>query len=445
MYNLYQLYDVGRAMMAPMRASAQTAQTVFQNPFLPTSYSGFGRVVAAGAELVERVTRRFDKPSFGLTHTSINGKPVAITEAVLLTKPFCRLLHFQRDTAVVQPKILVVAPMAGHHATLLRGTIEALLPEHDVCVTDWLDARQVPLSQGKFDLDDYVSYLLEFIRLLGPDVHLIAVCQPVVPTMIAVSVLAQLQDPAQPRSMTLMGGPVDPHTAKTQVTELAEKHPLAWFKNAVTTSVPLYYPGALREVYPGFMQLTGFISMNMERHVGEYVQLFKNLVRGDGDSAARHREFYDEYLSVMDITAEFYLQTVERVFQQHLLPKGKYVWNDMRIDPAHITKTALLTVEGELDDISAPGQTLAAHALCKGLPAGMKQQLLQKGVGHYGIFNGRKYRELIVPVIRGFISKHDAAPQPKAAKPTVGKPAAVKPAAKKLAKATPLQRRRTLR
>ncbi|MGB4100400.1 MAG: polyhydroxyalkanoate depolymerase [Alphaproteobacteria bacterium] len=407
MFNLYQFYDMNHALMAPVRMAAETARMVFQNPFLPASYTGFGRAVAAGAELIERTTRRFGKPDFGLHSTTIDGRAVDVIEEVVKTKPFCRLLHFQRLTPHKDPRLLIVAPMSGHHATLLRGTIEALLPDHDVFVTDWIDARQVPVSKGQFNLDDYIAYVMDFVRLLGPDVHLLAVCQPAVPVLVAASLLAQQKDPAQPRSMTLMGGPIDTRIAKTQVTELAEKRPLSWFKNSVIATVPMYYPGGLREVYPGFVQLSGFMSMNLDRHVGEHMKLFRHLVRGDGDSAETHRNFYDEYLSVMDVTAEFYLQTVERVFQQHLLPKNAYVWRDTPVTPSAITQTALLTVEGELDDISAPGQTEAAHALCSGLKPDKKQHLLQKGVGHYGIFNGRKYRELILPVIRDFIRKHE--------------------------------------
>jgi poly(3-hydroxybutyrate) depolymerase len=412
MFNLYQLYDVGHAMIAPLRLAAEATQTMFQNPYLPASYTSYGRAVAAGAELIERTTRRFGKPRFDLKETVIAGKPVEVVEEVTLSKPFCKLLHFQRLRPHKDPRVLVVAPLAGHYATLLRGTVEALLPDHDVFITDWADAKHIPLSKGKFDLDDYIAYLVEFMRLLGPDIHVIAVCQPAVPVLIAAAAMAQNNDPAAPRSMTLMGGPIDPRTAKTKVTELAEKRPLRWFKSNVITSVPLYYRGALREVYPGFIQLTGFMSMNLDRHMGEHTKLFQHLVRGDGELAEKHREFYDEYLSVMDVTAEFYLQTVERVFQKHLLPRGEYVWRDLKIDPAAITRTALLTVEGELDDISALGQTGAAHALCSGLPQKMKKMLVQEGVGHYGIFNGRKYRELILPVIRDFIREHDKAQQP---------------------------------
>ena len=407
MYNLYQLYDFSHALMAPVRLATETTRAMFQNPFLPSSYTGFGRAVTAGAELIERTTRRFGKPVFGLHSTIVNERPVDVVEELVMSKPFCRLVHFQRLTPHKDPRLLIVAPMSGHHATLLRGTVEALLPDHDVFITDWLDARLVPKSDGQFDLDDYVAYVMEFIRLLGPDVHVLAVCQPAVPVLVAAALMAQQDDPAQPRSMTLMGGPIDTRIAKTKVTKLAEERPLQWFKDSVIATVPLYYPGSAREVYPGFVQLSSFMSMNLKRHVDEHTKLFHHLVRGDGESADTHRKFYDEYLSVIDVTAEFYLQTVARVFQEHLLPKNAYYWRDELVKPGAITKTALLTVEGELDDISAPGQTEAAHTLCTGLKPGMKQHLLQKGVGHYGIFNGRKYRELILPVVRDFIRKHD--------------------------------------
>jgi len=284
--------------------------------------------------------------------------------------------------------------------------VEAMLPQHDVYVTDWIDARLVPYKEGKFDLEDNVGYVMDFIRHLGADVHVLAVCQPAVPVMCAVALLAQLNDPAQPRSMTLMGGPIDTRRAQTQVTKLGKERSLSWFERTVVTTLPAYYPGGMRRVYPGFVQLSGFMSMNLDRHVGEHMRLFQHLVKGDGDSATAHRKFYDEYLSVMDITGEFYLQTVERVFQNHDLPEGKFRWKDMLVDCKAISKTALLTIEGTLDDISAPGQTLAAHDLCSSLKAAQKKQHLAEGVGHYGIFNGRRWRSEIQPIVHDFITKH---------------------------------------
>lgn len=405
---LYQLYDLQRAVWAPARLMAEATQTAFQNPFVPASYTRFGRAVAATAELFERTTRRFGKPSFGLPDTTVDGRRVAVTEETVLRKPFCSLLHFRRAAQRDDPKVLVVAPMSGHYATLLRGTVQALLPEHDVYITDWADARNVPLSRGRFDLDTYIDYVIEFLRVLGPDVHVLAVCQPAVPVLAAASVLAQRNDPFQPLSMVLMGGPIDTRAAPTVVTRLAETRPLSWFEHSVITTVPVYYRGGFRRVYPGFIQLTGFMSMNLDRHVGEHLRLFKHLVQGDGESAEAHRTFYDEYMSVMDLPAEFYLQTVSTVFQKHALPRGEMRWHGKRVDPSAIRKTALMTVEGELDDISAPGQTQAAHRLCANLPDAKRADHLQKGVGHYGIFNGRRWREQIMPLVRDFIREHDA-------------------------------------
>ncbi|MDX2028918.1 MAG: polyhydroxyalkanoate depolymerase [Alphaproteobacteria bacterium] len=405
---LYHIHDWQHAALAPFRFAAEAAQVAFQNPLFPASNTHFGRAIAAGAELFERTTRRFSKPSFGLHTTKIHREPVTVEEEIVLTKPFCRLLHFKRHVQASDPRVLIVAPMSGHHATLLRGTVEAMLPDHDVYITDWLDAKMVPLSQGKFDLEDYISYLMEFVRHLGPGTHMMAVCQPAVPVFCAVSLLAQMDDPAQPQSMILMGGPIDTRQGKTVVTEVAEKRPMEWFENTVIHAIPFYYPGAYRLVYPGFIQLNGFVSMNVERHIGEHVKLFQNLVKGDDESATAHRKFYDEYLSVMDVTAEFYLQTVERVFKNHDLPKGTFTWHGQLVTPEAIKKTALLTVEGELDDISAPGQTRPALDLCTGLGPDMKKAHLQIGVGHYGIFNGRKWRESILPVVRNFIRDHNA-------------------------------------
>jgi len=404
---LYHLHDWQRAALAPFRLAAEAAHAAFQNPFFPASYTRFGRVVAAGAEMFERTTRRFGKPIFGLDSVKIFRKPVKVEEEIVLTKPFCRLLHFKRDVKNDDPRVLVVAPMSGHYATLLRGTVEDMLPDHDVYITDWLNARDVPLAMGKFDLEDYITYVMEFIRHLGPDVHLLAICQPAPAVLCAVSLLADLNDPVQPASMTLMGGPIDTRFSPTAVTELGVKKPMEWFRSTVIHALPFYYPGAYRLVYPGFIQLNGFISMNMDRHVGEHFKMFEHLVKGDGESADRHREFYDEYLSVMDVTAEFYLQTVERIFKNHDLPLGTFKWHDRIVKPSAIRKTALLVVEGELDDISAPGQTRPAMDMCSNLPADMKKAHLQIGVGHFGIFHGRKWRESVLPVVRDFMREHN--------------------------------------
>lgn len=408
---LYHLHDWQHAALAPFRLAAEATQAALHHPLFPVGkHTQMGRSIAAGAELFERTTRRFGKPAFGIHTVRIGRNDVKVTEEVAHTKPFCRLLHFKADIDRNVPKVLLVAPMSGHHATLLRGTVEGLLQEHDVYVTDWIDAKLVPLYLGKFDLEDYIQYVIDYLRLLGPDVHVIGVCQPTVPVLCAVSIMAEMDDPAQPRTMTLMGGPIDTRHVKTAVTELAAKRPIEWFRNTVIHAIPFYYPGAHRLVYPGFIQLQGFMSMNVERHVGEHVKLFQNLVKGDEETASAHRKFYDEYLSVMDCTAEFYLQTVERVFQHHDLPNGTFTWRGKPVNPAAIRKTALLTVEGELDDISAPGQTRPAHDMCASLPASMKKAYLQIGVGHYGIFNGRKWREQVLPVIRDFAREHAGEP-----------------------------------
>lgn len=400
-------------MLTPLRLQAEVARSFFQNPWNPLSYTQLGRNLSANAEMFERITRRFGKPVFGLDETTIDGKPVAVTQTTIVEKPFARLLNFQRATRRNDPKVLIVAPMSGHFATLLRGTVEALLPHHNVFIVDWMDARQVPLTEGKFNLDTYITYVREFASLLGPDTHLIAVCQPTVPVLAAVSLMASENDPNQPLSMTLMGGPVDTRVSKTKVTELAETRPLNWFEKSVVLEVPAYYPGAHRKVYPGFIQLGGFMSMNLDRHVGSYMEFYQHLVNGDGDGAEAHRKFYNEYLSVMDIPAEFYLQTVETVFQRQLLPKGRMKWRDPLTDqlvdvrPQDITRTAILTIEGELDDISARGQTTAAHDLCYSIPQKMQYHHFQLECGHYGVFNGRRWREQIMPRIRHFIRLHD--------------------------------------
>lgn len=400
---LYHLHDMSHALVAPWRVLADTARTLFSHPASPAAWTKTGRSISAGAELFERTTRRFAKPAFGLHKTRVNGHEIAVREEILLRTPFCHLLHFKRDTDIAQPRVLVVAPMSGHHATLLRGTVEALLPDFDVTITDWQDARNIPLSRGSFGMDDYIDTLIQFLHFLGENTHIIAVCQPSVQVMAATALMASGKDACRPASMTLMGGPIDTRRAPTAVTKLADEHSLKWFENTVISEVPAWYKGALRRVYPGFLQLSGFMSMNLDRHVTAHAELFDHLVQGDGESAKAHKKFYDEYLSVMDLPAEFYLDTIDKVFQQHALPKGTLTWRGLPVTPSDITETALLTIEGELDDISAPGQTYAAHDICTGLPASHKRHHLQPGCGHYGIFNGRKWREEIYPRVRDFI------------------------------------------
>ncbi len=411
---LYYLHDMQQRLLEPLRVAAETTQKFLPcNPFMPQSLE---RIALAGAEMAERTTRNFAKPSFRLPKVRSRGEEVTVEEEIVLSLPFCRLIHFKRSTPDPQiaacladdPPVLIAAPISGHFATLLRGTVEAMLPEHDVYITDWIDAKVVPLSQGKFDLEDNITYIMQFLRFLGPGAHVMAVCQPTVPVLCAVALLADMQDPAQPRSMVLMGGPVDVTRATTAVTKLAEKHTLEWFHNTVIHVVPFYYPGAYRMVYPGFIQLQGFMSMNLDRHISEFFNLFRNLVRGDEDSVEAHHKFYDEYLSVMDVPAEFYLQTIERVFQRFDLPRGTFRWHGRRVKPEAIRRTAILTIEGELDDISAPGQTTAVHEMCRNVNPNMKKAHLEIGVGHYGIFNGRKWRTNIQPIIRDFMREHRA-------------------------------------
>jgi len=392
----YEQYDAAYFAMTPARWSAAATQALFGNPFNPFSYTVSGRMVTATADVFGGVTRRRGKPEWNLPATL----------RTIDDRPFGRLIRFDTGAARERARVLLVAPMSGHYATLLRGTAEALILDHDVYVTDWADAREVPPGAGRFDLHDYIAYVKDYIALLGPEVHVIAVCQPAPAVLAAVALLAAADDPAQPRSMTLMGGPVDVRVAPTAPTELASSHSLKWFESELTMRVPQWYRGAGRLVYPGFLQIGAFMSMNPQRHVEAHLKIFEDLVRGDEESAQQRRAFYDEYLSVMDITAEFYLQTVDEVFQRAALAAGTMTWRGQRVDPGAIRATALLTVEGELDDISAPGQTLAAHALCSGIPGDRHENLLQRGVGHYGIFSGRKWRETIAPRIAAFIAAH---------------------------------------
>ncbi len=415
---LYHLHELKHAMTTPMRHQAEWTKAIMENPWNPLSHTQMGRTIAAGAEMMERSTRRFGKPAFDLPETVIDGKKVAVTEKIMAEQPFGRLINFQRDTKRKDPKILLAAPMSGHYATLLCGTVKALLPHHDVYITDWEDAGEVPLSEGKFDLDDFIAYLRHFMSVLGPDTHIIAVCQPTVPVLAAVSLMASDNDPNQPLTMTLMGGPVDTRISKTEVTELAETRDISWFEKSVVCTVPFFRGGSFRKVYPGFLQLGGFMSMNLDKHVGSYMEFYQHLVDGDGESAEMHRKFYDEYLSVMDIPGEFYLQTVETVFQTHALPRRLMKWVDPEtkdikdVHPQDINKTALLTIEGEKDDISARGQTTAAHELCYSIPQNKQFHHFQLGCGHYGIFNGGRWREHIMPTIRKFIRAHDTGKSP---------------------------------
>jgi poly(3-hydroxybutyrate) depolymerase len=407
---LYHLYELNQAALSPARAAAEAYRLLFRNPLNPAYHTPLGRSAAAALELFERTTRRYRKPDWNIRETVVQGRTVAVKERVLVKKPFCNLLHFEREVSAWRryrdPKVLVVAPMAGHFATLLRGTVRDLLPHHDVYVTDWQDARFVPRAEGPFDLDDYIDYILEFLRFFGGDVHVMAVCQPTVPVFAAVALMEAAGDPAVPRSMILMAGPIDARENPTAVNRFAESRSIEWFRRNVITQVPWPYPGMMRLVYPGFLQLSGFMGMNLERHVSAHRDLFHNLIKGDGDSADKHREFYDEFLAVMDLTAEYYLQTIETVFLEHKLPKGLMTHGNLRVDPSKIKHVALMTVEGEKDDISGIGQTRAAQKLCTNLAEGLREHHLQAGVGHYGVFNGSRFRAEIAPKIRNFIAKH---------------------------------------
>jgi poly(3-hydroxybutyrate) depolymerase len=411
---LYWMYEWGQAGLTPSRAMADAAKLYFKNPFNPFAQTTFGKSIAAGAEVFERATRRYGKPEWKITSTLVGGERVPVRVSSVWERPFCKLLHFERQFEHTprrpQPRVLIVAPMSGHYATLLRGTVEAFLPNHDVYITDWADARMVPASDGRFDLDDYIDYLISILHWLGGDCHVIAVCQPAVPVLAAVARMEAENDPYVPHSMTLMGGPIDTRLNPTGVNKLAEQHGIEWFHTHVIARVPFPQPGFMREVYPGFLQLWGFVSMNLDRHLDAHQQLFTNLVKGDGDSVTKHKEFYDEYLAVMDLAAEYYLQTVESVFIRHDLPNGTMTHRGKPVDPAAIRRVALLTIEGENDDISGVGQTEAAHRLCVNLPAEKKAHYLQLNVGHYGVFNGSRFRAEIAPRISDFMLTHNRAP-----------------------------------
>ncbi|MEI9405185.1 polyhydroxyalkanoate depolymerase [Mesorhizobium argentiipisi] len=405
----YQLYELNHAALQPARLYADAVRLFYSNPLNPISHTPFGRSVAATAELFERTTRRYGKPQFGLDKTVVDWKNVDVTEKTVWSKPFCNLIRFERGLPAGRkpdPKLLIVAPMSGHYATLLRGTVEAMLPHADVHITDWVDARMVPVSQGSFDLDDYIDYVIEMFHALGPDTHVMAVCQPSVPVLAAVAVMEKRGDPFVPSTMTLMGGPVDTRRNPTAVNLLAEEKGSDWFRDNVIMQAPWPVPGFGREVYPGFLQLSGFMSMNLDRHIIAHKDFFMHLVKHDGDSAEKHRDFYDEYLAVMDLTAEFYLQTVDTVFVRHALPKGEMTHRGEPVDPRAIRNVALLTIEGENDDISGLGQTQAAHDLCVNVPADKKAHYMQPAVGHYGVFNGSRFRSEIVPRIVDFISSY---------------------------------------
>ena len=394
-----------------MRFVAEFSLGWFGHAMSPLSQIPLAKEIAAASDLFLRVTDRYAKPAWGLDKTLIGGKEVPIEIEVTLDKPFCRLIHFKRaavlkNAAKNGPKVLVVAPLSGHHATLLRETVRTMLPENDVYVADWVDARMVPIEAGAFHLDDYVDYVREFIRLLSPDLNVVSVCQPTVPVLAAMALMAADNEPNPPRAMIMMGGPIDARNSPTAVNNLATKRPYSWFEQTLIHRVPAKYPGGMRRVYPGFMQHLGFVAMNPDRHMNAHWDYYNHLVENDGDSADAHRRFYNEYNAVLDMPAEYYLDTIRRVFQDFELPEGRMFVRGQHVRPDKITRTALFTIEGEHDDISGNGQTQAAHGLCTGIPAAKAEHFLVPDVGHYGIFSGRRYREIIYPRIRGFMKKH---------------------------------------
>jgi poly(3-hydroxybutyrate) depolymerase len=413
---LYQLYEAQRAMLAPFSEFASASAKLYSHPLSPFTHAPMAQRVAAGLDLMHRLAKEYEKPEFGIRSVTVGGVEVAVQEQVRAERPFCRLLRFKRFTdnpaALArmkdQPTVLVVAPLSGHHSTLLRDTVRSLLADHKVYITDWTDARMVPLDHGPFHLDDYVHYVQDFIRQIGPHVHVISVCQPTVPVLAAISLMASAGE-ATPRTMTMMGGPIDARRSPTAVNNLAMNKSHSWFENNVIYRVPLNYPGAGRAVYPGFLQHTGFVAMNPDRHLRSHYDYFLDLMRGDEDSADSHRQFYDEYNAVLDMPAEYYLDTIKTVFQDFALVNGTWRVADELVRPQDIRTTALLTVEGELDDISGAGQTRAAHGLCTGVDTAHRFHYDVQGAGHYGIFSGRRWRDLAYPRVRDFIGRYDAA------------------------------------
>jgi poly(3-hydroxybutyrate) depolymerase len=408
---LYSLYELGHLSVAPWRIAAMMQSSMLRSPMNPASELEVAKTAAAASDLFESVTRRYRKPEWLLPTTSVNSVEVAVTPTPVWSSPWCNMVHFARDGEALErargkrtdPTVLIVAPMSGHYATLLRSTVEAFLPEHEVYITDWIDARMVPLMMGRFDLNDYIDHVISMLRELGPDTHVVAVCQPGPLVLAAVSVMAQQDDPCSPATMTIMGSPIDARKSPTEPNKLAEERDITWFKQNMIHTVPVLYPGAFRRVYPGFVQLASFMGMNMQRHVDAHYGYYQNLVKGDGDDARKHREFYDEYLAVMDLSEEFYIQTLVEIFQEYRLPLGTMVHRGVKVDPGAITKTALLTVEGEKDDISGIGQTQAAHDICVNIAEAMRRDYIQPGVGHYGVFSGRRFQTEIYPRMREFM------------------------------------------
>ena len=401
---LYDVYEMQRSMLAGYSAMANWTSKLLSDPANPWGRIGGGKMMASALDVFAHVSASRGKPAFGLHRATVDGREVAVTEEVLVDKPFGRLIRFRRKGVASGPKLLIVAPMSGHYATLLRGTVERMLPVADVHITDWADAKLVPLSSGHFNLDSYIDYLVSFLEAIGPGTHMLAVCQPSVPCYAATALMSADAHPCRPKSLTMMGGPIDTREAPTAVNTLATDRPHAWFQQNAIATVPMAYPGAGRQVYPGFLQLAGFMSMNLGNHMVSHWEMFKHLVRGDGESADATKDFYEEYRSVCDMTAEFYLQTVDLVFQTHALPLGRMTHRGRLVDPGAITDVGLLAIEGERDDISGLGQTRAALTLATNLPDAKKRYFLAAGAGHYGIFNGSKWRDTIAPVVEQWMA-----------------------------------------
>lgn len=426
---LYQLYETQRALLSPFSEFASATAKLYNHPLSPFAHTPMSHRVAAGFELLHRLSKEYEKPAFDITSATVGGTDVAVQEQVAMTRPFCRLLRFKRftdDGPVLsamkeQPTVLVVAPLSGHHSTLLRDTVRSLLQDHKVYITDWTDARMVPLSEGLFHLDDYVAYVQDFIRHIGPDVNVMSVCQPTVPVLAAVSLMASNGEPT-PRTLTMMGGPIDARRSPTSVNNLAMNKSHAWFENNVIYRVPPNYPGAGRAVYPGFLQHSGFVAMNPDRHLSSHYDYFLDLIRGDDDSAEGHRRFYDEYNAVLDMPADYYLETIKTVFQDFSLVNGSWMVSGQLVRPQDISQSALLTIEGELDDISGAGQTKAAHDLCTGIPEHLHFHYDVAGAGHYGIFSGRRWREKVYPEVQRFIKQHATGAAPKASRKSLVAP-----------------------
>ena len=414
---LYALQEYAYHAATPMRLAARATRDFWGSSANPMSTTAFGRTMFAGADLFSNVTRRYGKPAWRIDSVEVNGHPIRVRPVVVWQSPWCKLIHFARDRTdlrkagrrKLQPPVMIAAPLSGHYATLLRGTVETFLQDHEVYVTDWTNAREVPVLEGRFDFHDYVDHIRDMLKAIGPRAHVVAVCQPGPPVLAAATLMAEDNDPDRPASMTFMGSPIDARLAPTAPNKLAQERPFAWFRSNMVHTVPPPHPGAGRRVYPGFVQLYSFMQMNAERHQQAHWQYFQDLIKDDGDGANKHLEFYDEYLSVLDLTEEFYLQTIDIVFQQHLLPRGLLEHRGRPVKPEVITDIALMTVEGEEDDISGVGQTQAAHAICTGIPENMRELYVQAKAGHYGVFNGRRFREGIYPRIRDFITANEVA------------------------------------